>query len=320
MRFFGAMLIRGVLLLCVFAGVMPAAGLGSVQAQSSPTTGENVAARDAFERTLAADPHNLAAQEGEVQVSERLALAARAAGDKDTALTALLRAQKFAPENARLLYDLGILEDEMRLYRDADLTLAHLWEIDTTNPKVLYAVARVKLDLGQLAPAEENMKAYLEVKPNDPTAHYALGRIYQEGLQFDKAKAEFERSIQLQPVQTEAYYQVGDIAIQQHNYAEALANFDKTLSRNPRHGGALAGSGIACFKLKQYEKAEEFLDKAISAAPDYQPGHYYLGLTLARLGKKTEAEREFSVATQLANQDNSQGANRLRLVPPTESR
>lgn len=314
------MLIRGVLLLSALSGVILTSGLWSVQAQSLPTAGENVAARDAFERTLAADPHNLAAQEGEVRVSERMALAARAAGDKDTALTALLRAQKFAPENARLLYDLGILEDEMRLYRDADLTLAHLREIDTTNPKVLYAVARVKLDLGQLTAAEENMKAYLEFKPDDPTAHYALGRIYQQGLQFDKARAEFQRSIALQPVQTEAYYQIGDIAIQQHNYAEGLANFDKTLARDPRHGGALVGSGIAYFKLKQYEKAEEFLDKAISAAPDYQPGHYYLGLTLARLGKKTEAEREFAVATRLANQDNSQGANRLRLAPSTESR
>ena len=314
------MLIREVLLLSVLAGAIAGAGLRPVQAQSLPETGKNVAARDAFERTLAADPHNLAAQEGEVQVSERMALAARAAGDKDTALVALLRAQKFAPENARLLYDLGILEDEMRLYRDADRTLAHLREIDTTNPKLLYAVARVKLDLGQLAPAEESMKAYLEVKPDDPTAHYALGRIYQQGLQFDKARAEFQRSIALQPVQTEAYYQVGDIAIQQHDYAEALANFGKTLARNPRHGGALAGSGIAYFDKKQYEKAEEFLQKAISAAPDYQPGHYYLGLTLARLGKKTEAVRELAVATKLANQDNSQGANRLRLAPPTESR
>jgi len=208
----------------------------------------------------------------------------------------------------------------MHLYQDSDATLARLQKIDPANPSVSYAVARVKLDLGQLGPAAENMEAYLKARPNDASAHYGLGRIYQQGLQMDKAKAEFERSIALEPVQTEAYYQLGDIQLEQQDYKDAVANFSKTLERNPKHGGALAGTGIAYFRQKQYDQAEEILERAIAVAPDYQPGHYYLGLTLARLGKTEESRRELAIATKLADADNKAASNRLRLKAPYGSR
>jgi tetratricopeptide (TPR) repeat protein len=101
-------------------------------------------------------------------------------------------------------------------------------------------------------------------------------------------------------VQTEAYYQLGDIALGQGDFVEAISEFSKTLARDPKHGGALTGTGQAYFKQKQYVQAEDFLQRAVVAAPDYQTSHYYLGLTLARLGRKEDSERELSLATQLA--------------------
>jgi tetratricopeptide (TPR) repeat protein len=280
-------------------------------------SGNLTESREIFERMLNTSPDNVAALAGEVQVSEHLALNARASGNSDEALADLLRAQKFAPENTRLLFDLGILEDEMQLYLDSDKTLAHLESLKPEDPNVLYAVARVKLDLGQLAPAEDRMKAYLKIHADDASAHFGLGRIYRQGLDLEKARAEFERSIELQPHQTEAYFQLGDIQVEQKDYQNAVANFSKTLLGNPKHGGALAGTGIAYYRQKQYENAAQFLEKAILVAPEYQPGHYYLGLTLAHMGKAEESQRELTIATNLAEKNNQREANRLRLVTPT---
>jgi tetratricopeptide (TPR) repeat protein len=307
-------------------GLLLAVGSSSA-VQSSPTqlpqsmgvellqSGKPAAARDAFESILNTDPKNADALRGEVAANERLALDARQAGQVDDALRDLLRAQAFAPKDPRLLYDLGILEDEMRLYHDADQTLALLAQITPTDPQVMYAVARVKLDLGQLSPAEAKMQAYLKLRPNDASAHYGLGRVYQLGLQFDKARAEFQRSIELQPVQTETYYQLGDIALGQGAFDEAIGYFSKTLARDPKHGGALAGIGQAYFKQKQYAQAEGYLERAVAAAPDYQPGHYYLGLTLARLGRKEESQRELEAASRLADEENKKASSRLHLDP-----
>jgi tetratricopeptide (TPR) repeat protein len=279
-------------------------------------------AREVFEAELRIDAGNLQAQEGEVAASERLALEAHGAGRMDDALSILLKCKQFAPENPRLLYDLGVLEDEMQLYRDADETLAHLERVSPGTPGVLYAVARIKLDLGQLAPAEEKMQQYLKIKPEDASAHFGLGRVYRQGLQFDKARTEFERSIQLQPQQSEGYYQLGDTELQLGKFPEALANFTKTLERNPTHGGALTGIGIVFYKQKEYDKALDALQKAIAAAPEYQPGHYYLGLALARSGRKEESDHELAIATRLAEHDSQKASSRLRLgeqVPPTKN-
>ena len=278
--------------------------------------GNAAAARDAFEAQLQANPGNREAQAGEVAASERMALEARAQGRMSDALQTLLRAQQLVPENVRLLFDLGIVEEEMSLYTDADKTLAAAAQLNPNEPLILYGQARVKMDLGQLAAAEEKMQAYLKLRPDDASAHFGLGRIYQIGLQFDKAQAEFMRSAELKPVQTESYFEMGDLALKQGEFDEAIKQYAKALERDPKHGGALEGTGEAYFKKKDYATAETFLERAVAAAPDYAPCHYYLGLTLARLGRKEDSERELATAGKLANAENKRSATHMQLATP----
>ena len=242
------------------------------QAAALRDEGKLSEARDAFEQVLAAEPASAEAQEGEVEVSERMALDARGAGKMDEALKDLLRAQKFAPENPRLLYDLGILEDEMRLYIDADKTLAHLEQIVPNDPKVDYAVARVKLDLGQLDAAEAKMQAYLKAHPDDASAHYGLGRVYRLKAEFDQARAEFQRSIELRPQQTEAYYQIGDVDLQQGDYADALANFSKTLERNPSTGVRSPERGSHISSRSSMTRRKRLWKRRSALRPTISPG------------------------------------------------
>ena len=273
----------------------------------------------AHEAALATHPQDRVEQAAAVEVSERLALSARAAGDRDTALKILLHAQSLAPENTRVLYDLGVLEEEMKLYRDSDKTIARALELGSTEPYLLYAAARVKLDLGQLDPAEQQMKAYLKLRPNDASAHYALGRIYHQGVHPEQAAAEFERSVELQPRQTESYFQLGEIELQQGQYDDAIKHYTITVNDDPKHAGAWVGIGIAHFRQKQYEQALPPLEKAVDLEPAYQPGHYYLGLTLARLGRKDESAKQLSEAARLADIDNQKSMQQLHLLQPSNA-
>jgi tetratricopeptide (TPR) repeat protein len=312
------MLMQFSLLLAIAIGSQQAASPATDSAaiariQELRGAGKLTEAREAAERLLATNPGLASAQTEEVLASDKIALDELAKNDADAALIDLLRARKFAPENPKLLFDLGVLEDEMKLYHDADETLARLEQMRPNDPNALYAAARVKLDLGQLPQAEEKMRAYLKLKPEDASAHYGLGRVYRQGLKLDQAKAEFKRCIELQPKQTEGYYELGDTELQSGEYSDAQANFNKTLERNPSHGGALVGIGIIYFKQKQYDKAIFALEKAVTAAPDYQPGHYYLGLSLARLGRQDESKRELEIATAMAEKESKQSANHLRL-------
>ncbi len=307
-----------------FLTILPLPGLRAACQQGPETkdvedaaallkAGEAESAREAYESILARTPGNLVAQEGEVASSERLALKARAEGNLEEALRGLLRAKDFAPRNARLQYDLGVLEDQMQLYKDADASLQVAEQLDPEDSRVWYASARVKMDLGQLSAAEKEMIAYLKIHSEDASAHYGIGRIYQLGVQYDKARAEFQRSIVLKPVQTEAYYQLGDMAMQEGNFDEAIANFEKTLNRNPEHGGALTGLGETYFKEKKYEKALDYLKRATAAASDFQTGHYYLGLTLGRLGRSEESRHELETAKNLADAANEKSSKHRQL-------
>ena len=281
-------------------------------AQQMLAAGDWVGARDRFETKLAADPANQAAQSGEVEATEKIALSARAAGRMDEALATLIEARKLVPHNAHLLFDLGMQEEEMRLFYDADQTLAEAENLAPNEPDVLYAVARVKMDRGDLAGAQSHMESYLKLRPSDASAHFGLGKVFQIGLEFDRARQEFLRSLELQPVQTESYYELGDLALKQGDYEEALTRFNKALERDPNHGGALEGAGEAYFKQKKYDQARESLERAVAASPNYAPSHYYLGLTLARLGRKEDSARELDRANQITEMEKKNSNSRIQ--------
>jgi tetratricopeptide (TPR) repeat protein len=250
-----------------------------------------------------------------VIAAEETALQQRAGGDRNGALATLLSAKVEAPHSFPLLLDLSILEDDLRLLRDADRDVHEARSIHPEDSKALYAEARVKMDLQDMPAAERDMRAYLKIRPDDATAHYGLGRILQMSQQSDAAQAEFERSIALAPNQAESYYQIGQMALDHGEYVQAQQACQKALEHDPEHGGALTALGIAAFRLKQYDKAIESLQAAIATAPGYQPAHYYYGLALAKTGKKEASERELKIAAQMADEQNRSEAQRLQLAP-----
>ena len=285
--------------------------LGAVRAQQN----EPAKAEDSFRKALSIEPHFTSAEtnlghllldehrpsealpyltealrsdRGDNQLREMLvnaaegtALQQRANGDRNGALATLLSAKAEAPHNFALLLDLSILEDELRLLRDADRDVHEARVIHPEELKALYAEARVKMDLQDMPAAERDMRTYLKARPDDATAHYGLGRILQVTQRSDEARSEFQRSIALAPNQAESYYQIGQMALDHGDYPEAQQECRKALEYDPKHGGALAAMGIAAFRLKQYGEAVQSLRAAIAVAPGYQPAHYYYGLALA---------------------------------------
>ena len=111
-------------------------------------------------------------------------------------------------------------------------------------------------------------------------------------LRSEDAHREFEESIQLQPQQTESYYQLGQLALEAHQDEQAKPLFERVLARDANHAGALTGLGELAFRAKDYAAAEQLLARAEKADPSYARPHYYRGLSLARLGRKEEAQQE----------------------------
>src|SRR3954447_14670396 len=226
-------LIVGALCINFSAVAGRATGQQSQQAETQEGSAHGATAADARNQT--------------VRTAQAQALRQRAAGDSDAALATLLAANKSAPGSFALLFDLSIVEDELRLYRDAERDIQEARRLRPEDLKALYAEARIKMDLQNIPAAEQDMRAYLKARPDDATAHYGLGRMLQMAQRPAEAKAEYERSIELSPGQSESYYELGQIALDSGKYDEAQQQAHKALEHNPKHGGALAVLGIAAF-------------------------------------------------------------------------
>jgi tetratricopeptide (TPR) repeat protein len=272
-------------------------------------------AMDVFESVVASDAQNQAARTGEIDAASKAALDLRKKGQMEDALAVLLRARKAVGDDPVLLFEVGLLENQMHLNHDADDSLHKALLLRPNDPATLYAVARVKMELGQLPDAEAAMRSYLQQRPDDASAHYGLGRILLISLNNADALQEFQRSIALHPNQSESYYEIGEIALQAGDLDKAAENYQICLKRDPNHGGALTGMGIVAFRRKEYQEAEDYLRRGVRADPAFQTAHYYLGLTLAKLGQKEESEAELATAVKMANEENARKNAGVRLAP-----
>lgn len=300
--------------ICFACALIALFGAAVSSAPTANSTAPRSAKLDAYEHVLKQNPHDNTARQGEVETAINEALEAKRADNNDLALAFLLRANYWVPDDAELLTDIGIQEEAMSLNHDADTALEKAQQLRPGNPKTLYAIARVKMDLNQAEASEEAWKAYLAQRPDDASAHYGYGLLLQMLQRTDEARAEFRKSIDLSPHQAESYYRLGEIARNAGDATQAKQYYTQATEHDPQHAGAWTSLGILAFKAKQYDEAESDLEKAIQFAPDFQQARYYHGLTLARLGRKDESEKELARAVQLADAENARKDQAKRLA------
>ena len=266
---------------------------------------EEIAKLDASEATLKQHPGDAEARQAEVNTAIAVALKSKSAGRNEDALSFLLRAKYWVPDNVELLLDTGIQEESMNLFKDADAALAEAQRLRPGDPKTLYAIARVKMDLGQTQASDEAWRSYLDQRPDDASAHYGYGVLLQMLQRSEDARTQFLKSVQLSPQQGESYYRLGELAREEGDQAQAKAYYEQTLAHVPSHAGALTGLAILAYEAHQYEEAEGELEKALAASPNFQTAHYYHGLILAKLGRKQESQAELDLAVRLTNEQNA---------------
>ena len=224
-------------------------------------------------------------------------------GNKEQALALMLRAHKVLPHDADLLVETALAAMEAGLYQDAAGFLTEALAIRATFPRALYAFARAYLGAGKGQLAEAEMRKYLALRPEDATAQYGLGYILMSEQKVEEARAAFEKSLALEPRQTESLFQLGEMASQAGKRELAAERYSKVLDVDPTHGGALTGLGTLAYRAGKLDEALGYLERAVAAAPSYYKAHYYYALTLKKLGKKEDSDREFQIATGLQKRD-----------------
>ena len=256
-----------------------------------------------FKEALRLDPARTDALSPLLSIWHAQAKEAVQKGDPEKALAVLIEARKIAPEDADISFEFGMVALRMSLLPDAVQAFQRVLSLRKEYPSATYGLGRAQIALGKYQDAKELFERYVQLRPKDASGHFALGVALQSLQEMVEARSQFEQSIQIQPVQTESYFQLGSMDLEQNNLEIAASRFNVVLQRDSKHAGALTGMGRVEFQRKEYQKATEFLQRAIASDASSREAHYYLGLSLARFGRKDESEKELQTASRLEHEE-----------------
>ena len=248
---------------------------------------------------LRIDPARTDASDALVHILEDQSQAAAAAGESGKALALLADARKYAPDNADVQFQFGMMALQMSSWQDAVAAFQQTLKLRKNDPLALYSLGRAFIGLWKFEDARQQFAQYVEVRPDDASGHCALGMTLAAIERSEEARSEFGRSIALAPAQTESYFRLGLLDLDWKDLDSAAKNLRQVLDREPKHAGALTAMGRVAFEQKRYTEAIDLLQRAIANDASLREAHYYLGLTFARVRREGEANEQLQIAIQL---------------------
>ncbi|MCW5908928.1 MAG: tetratricopeptide repeat protein [Chitinophagales bacterium] len=114
----------------------------------------------------------------------------------------------------------------------------------------------------------------------------------------NNAIKKLNESVKLEKYAYYAYYQLGYLYNLQSNSAKALENYTVYLSYLPKDPEALNNVGVAYYNKADFAKAVEYYGKSLAVKPTAK-AYTNRGLANLKLGKETEATKDFEEAIKL---------------------
>jgi tetratricopeptide (TPR) repeat protein len=182
-------------------------------------------------------------------------------------------------------------------YLDASQALAPAnWSGNATRGLAL-------MRLGQTARAETAFRQALDADPCNYGAQYFLGDLYGAQQQHQKALEAYRKAAALEPFNGLPWLSIareqsllGNSAEREAAWRKALPLLEEAMREQPADASFPFLVGITNFLLKQYEAAVTAFRKQVELTPTDGDGHYYLGASLAALGRHAEAVPELELA------------------------
>jgi protein O-GlcNAc transferase len=247
----------------------------------------------------------------------QMAKIAQHEGEKEKALSLLIKAKALEPENPEVLFEFGRLCLEDDLSRDALPALERAVQLRPEDDRYRYVLGSAYVSRVRYEEALAIFHALVKKHPEDPVLNYAMGSVlYTEGTDLEGAEKYLRISINLQPNQVGAYYYLGMVMFQKGDQDQAAGIFHELLQRYPDHLGSLEQLGTILVKQRKYDEAQQVLEKALRLDPNSLTGHYQYSLLLARLGKREESERHMQIAKRLEDERKARSKTEFYLLNP----
>ena len=215
--------------------------------------------------------------------------------------------------NQQFPHDPEILYVSVHVYSDLSNQAAR--ELAQKSPNSLPALemdAEVNELQGKWDQAAADYQKILAQNPRYPGIHFRFARLLlsrpDPGPDFqDQAKKHLQQELEIDPANAGAEYIFGELARQAQDFPAAEQHFGRAKTLDPSFADAYVGLGMSLVAEKKYQEAIAPLEAAVKLQPGNPVAHYGLGTAYARTGRKEDAERQFALQQQAAEQTGGQG-------------
>lgn len=151
----------------------------------------------------------------------------------------------------------------------------------------------------------------LSLNPKNPNIYLNFAQLEVANGNTAKAKEYINEALNRKNNFTAALFLSSQIEASQGNLTNAIAKAEQAAVFAPGDVGVLFQIGLLKYMNKSYTGASEALGAAVSIQPNYANAKYFLGLSLSKLGKTSEAIKQFEEIAVL-NPDSQEIKNILK--------
>ncbi len=224
------------------------------------------------------------------------------AGDKRQAVTLLLHHLRLEPKDGDAFY---YLAQAYHLTGRDDLAMKAIQECvkyEPNNPSVLQKYGELLCSSGD---SETGLGWLLKAQEADPNlAHIDLdlGLASLDNMDFQNAETYSEKAVQAQPNDVNALEILASAEIKLSQWQDATVVYKRVLALKSDDPDALLGLGHCELELKHYQSAVDTLDHLLQVNPAKMLAHYYLSRAYAALGNPAEAQHQADLHHKMMEQ------------------
>lgn len=201
------------------------------------------------------------------------------------------RASELSPEDMNLQGKLGRAYLSIDDFKQAFVTFANLYKLDSTNVLFNKQFAYSAFRVGKPKLATHLYEQVVSDNPGDFSSHLNLLAIYKKQKDSVQVYRTGERALSVFPNNPTILLREADALFELKDYEKAIFPYEKYLTDNDSVFDVLKNYGIALYFCKQEEKAIRILEKCFYQVPNDQYVDFYLALaykSLANYSKSAE--------------------------------
>jgi len=208
-------------------------------------------------------------------------------GRPDQALAIL----KKAPPTGKNEFYLGLAYRALRAHKEAQQALLKAFTLGYNDPYVLYVLIEQDRLLREKEAGMRDFQTFSERFPGSPWLHMLYGDAYMSQNDDRNAEAEYEQVVKLAPNLPTVQFQLGFIDFNRASYAAAEEHFRKEIATNPAFALPHLYLGATLRRLARNTEALPFLKQAVQGDPNNPLAYNELATAQVEAGKPEEALR-----------------------------